>query len=273
MNIVKPVCKFFAKNGPLILSLTASAGVVATAVLTGKAVLKADEILEGIPEDKLKSKKTKVEIAKVYIWPVVAGAGTIACIIGAHCLNAHINAGLIAAYGLLSTQFAKYRDEIEPDIDTYAMNLVRKDITEVYIPEMLEKKPNFEGEVKLWRDDYHQHPYWAREADIWKGLHNLNKEIFEPTMHPGFATVDKFYGMMPWIESEPQDSVLGWSVDYTTEEWDCYLLEVNWVDDGTYTDPNGYEIKCNYLVFNIPPVLNFFDFNGYGNVEPKYFTK
>lgn len=50
------ISKFFRKNGGTILTWFSAAGVVGTAVLSGKAAVKAHEELKKIPDAPLKKK-------------------------------------------------------------------------------------------------------------------------------------------------------------------------------------------------------------------------
>lgn len=275
MNIVKPLAKFFKTNGSLILSLTASAGVAAAAILTADSALKVSRFLNDIPESQLKTKAAKLKILKICTPPILTGVGTIGCIIGAYCLNKRMQLSLISAYGVLDAAFKSYREKMSSEnlseVDVSIRNDLARDKTIKYMEDLL-NAPHTE-EMSLWVDDYHDEPYWAKESDILRAMQNVNKEIFEPCMHKGYATLDEFYGLIPECEIEHQSRSLGWSYDKMIEDWDCYMFEVFWddiylIDDGKTLcakntlpkDYRGSKISVNYLIFNIPPSVDFLDF-------------
>lgn len=251
MNILKPVSRFLKKNGPLLLTIGSCAGVVASNVLTAKAVLKADNILDGI-----RDANTRKDVIKAYIPPVAVSGATIAMIIGAHMMNKRIQAGLIAAYGLLDATFKAYRAQQEPDIDVITMRDIRKDAVENQLPEIMEKCPG-EGYI-LWKDDFRKRPFWARETDILKGVNFINKCLLDPNSGHWCVGLDEFYSGFTKGEDEPQDALYGWTTDYMWEQWDCNLIEVDWTEDGTYTNPeSGTTHPCRYLYWWCEPMLNY----------------
>ena len=279
MNIVKPISKFFKKNGSLILSLTASAGVIGTAVLTGDSALKINKLLNDIPDSELKTNATKLKIMKLSAPPVLAAAGTIICIISAHCLNKSIQVSLISAYGALHATFESYREKVKDqcgeEIDASIMNEIAYKKTIEQLEDIL-NTPHTE-EMELWVDDCHAKPYWAKKSDILNAVANLNKEIFEASYHKGYATMDEFYGMIPDCEIEDQDRNLGWSFERLIEDYDCYFLEMysdEWymVYNGTEDDPiyvrkdsmdeedyRNPHVLVNYLSFSVDPSVDFFE--------------
>ena len=88
------------KYAPLILSITASAGVIATAILSHKATEKAMEDPEN--EDNWKH----------YIPTAVVATGTVTCIIGAHILNQKQQVALANAYTMLYQSFDQYKKKV-----------------------------------------------------------------------------------------------------------------------------------------------------------------
>lgn len=260
MNILKPVCKFAKRNGPTILTVVASGGVIATGVLSAKGALKADEIMRNTPPDQLKSGETKKQVVKAYIWPVVSGLGTIGCIVGAHLMNKKIQAGLIAAYTVLDTTYKAYRLNIGlgSDEDNKAMDAVHDVYIQYNAPDVLDECPG-EGYI-LWRDDYHMYPYWATENDIWKATAWINKLILDPNSGRCDANLSDFYAFVK-TEHEDQDSLWGWSFDYMSVEWDCGVIETDWREEAPYIDPTGHTYPTRYLRFFCEPLFNYLDYD------------
>ena len=113
-----------SRNSPAILTGLGCAGVLGTAILTGKASIKAYQILEDETYQRVKRKTDEVItgqeafllIWKVFIPPVLMGATSIACIIGANSINSSRNAALAALYSLSETAFREYKDKVVEEI-------------------------------------------------------------------------------------------------------------------------------------------------------------
>ena len=254
MNIAKPVCNFLKRNGSLILTISASAGVVATSYLTGRAVLKAEKILNEESENK------KKELIKTYIPPVACATGTIACIVGCHLMNKRIQAGLIAAYGVLNSTFQAYKSKMTAEQIEEAKKEIVKSRVDEEIEKLIEMRPD--EEYELWVDDYRKHPFWARKSDILLGKDEINKDLSDCNFsrHYGCGTLEAFYSHVQG-DIEPQDYLYGWDIDYLYEEWECDRVDIEWTDD-IYTDlKSGKGIPCNHIWWNVPPLMNYWNYD------------
>ena len=104
------------KASPTILTLLGVGGVVATAVLTARAVPKAEQRRKDAEEES-KSELTVVEIVKAeapaYAPAAMVGIGTIVCIFGANMLNRRQQASLASAYALMERTFHQYKDKVK----------------------------------------------------------------------------------------------------------------------------------------------------------------
>ena len=259
MNIVKPVGKFLRRNGSLLLTIGASAGVIATSYFTAKSALKADKILNDIPEDKLKALTTKKIIAKTYIPPVASGAVTIACIVGAHLMNKKIQAGLIAAYSVVNSTFQMYKSKLTVEEEMYVEKAVDEERINAEIKKLLDERPG--EEYELWIDDYRKHPFWARKSDILLGKDEINRNLNDPnwSRHWGTDSLETFYSHVKG-EPEPQDYLYGWDIDYMSEEWEYFIVDVNWTEE-TYIDKiSGKAIPCNHIYWSIDPIMNYWNY-------------
>lgn len=118
-GVVKNLGKVISKNGPHILTGLGCAGVLSTAILTGKATPHAMEILKD--ERKYRKKNHFVEMKPLdkfkltwqcYIPAGVVGITSIGCIIGANTINTRRNAALAALYTLSETAFRDYKTKV-----------------------------------------------------------------------------------------------------------------------------------------------------------------
>lgn len=130
----KKVREFASENASTLLTAGGVVGTVATAVLAGRAGVKATRILDEAalqknieanrPESEdwetdhdpptiQLSKTEKLMLAgPQFIPPVMTGGATIAAIIFANRISAQKAAALAAAYGLLENRFDEYKDKV-----------------------------------------------------------------------------------------------------------------------------------------------------------------
>lgn len=114
---VKNLGGVISRNSPAILTGLGCAGVLTTAILTGRATLRASEILKmEAPDEQLPAAEIVKLTWKVFIPPVLVGASSIACIIGANTINTHRNAALAALYSLSETAFREYEEKVVEEI-------------------------------------------------------------------------------------------------------------------------------------------------------------
>ncbi len=128
---------FVKKNGATILTYTGVVGVAATAVLTSRATTKANDILKAAREAKDEDLTTKEKIKytlPVYIPPIVAGVGTVACILGANVINKKHQASLMSAYALLDQSYKEYRNKVAELYGKDAEKAVEEAIKEDHCP-------------------------------------------------------------------------------------------------------------------------------------------
>ena len=124
------------KHSPHILFGIGAVGVVATAVLTARATLKLDEVLEPTQQklndaEKLFEKghedyslndyrqdvfilrsRAAGDLVKLYALPFAVGVGSIACLAGSHHILNSRNVALTAAYAALEKSYSEYRERV-----------------------------------------------------------------------------------------------------------------------------------------------------------------
>lgn len=128
---VKNLGGVLSRNSPAILTGLGCAGVLTTAILTGRATLQASEILKmEVPDEQLPATEIVKLTWKVFIPPVLVGASSIACIIGANTINTHRNAALAALYSLSETAFREYKEKVVEEIGRNKELKVRDNIAQ-----------------------------------------------------------------------------------------------------------------------------------------------
>jgi hypothetical protein len=134
-NLANNAQKFVGDNSPAILTGIGVAGAITTAVLTGKAVLKADRILneavvrangyeaEYKPRDIFPREKFDLTW-KFYIPPVVTGIVTVGAIIMANQIGTRRAAAMASMYVLTDKAFTEYKEKVLEKVgETKARNI------------------------------------------------------------------------------------------------------------------------------------------------------
>lgn len=142
------------KHSPTMLVVAGIVGVVATAVLSGRATLKLGKVIEEgeenlkkievtvVNEDDKTRKasfdvklKTAISIAKLYAPTVIVGVASVAALTGSHVIMRRRNAALTAAYAIVHKGFDDYRSRViadqgaEKDLE-YRFGNAERDIAE-----------------------------------------------------------------------------------------------------------------------------------------------
>lgn len=97
------------------LTLASGTGVIVTSVLSGKATIKAYDILKQKEDDEKRELTAKEKVkaaAPIYIPVIVVGIVTIGCIIGSGAISRKQQASLVAAYAALGETYKKYRTKV-----------------------------------------------------------------------------------------------------------------------------------------------------------------
>lgn len=226
---------YILENLPSILTGVAVAGVVETVYLAVKATPKALDILEERSSEEKKDgtgwNKTDTVKAtwKCYIPAAIAGAGTIACIVGANYAHLSREAGMLAAYSFLGEKFVDYRERSGEKHDDKIMNSIKKD----HISEAVKGKPNRPLEIgKMWCFEPESEQYFqaTTEQILWAEL-TANK-IFH---NQGWLSFNQFLDLLPKdAKRVPWGDHTGW---YTSDEdgswdynWSFYRGGTPWID-------------------------------------------
>ena len=132
-NILKQIGLFLSKNSSTILTVFSVVGVVGTAVTTAKCTPEAvSKVNIAALEKNSEEDLTPVEIIKAgwksYIPAYLAGAGTIACVIGAHVADRKRVAAISSAYALTEAAFSKYRDKTKEIIGEKKEKHIRDEV-------------------------------------------------------------------------------------------------------------------------------------------------
>lgn len=121
-KFIKGVEIVLNENSTQILTVAAITGTITTALMTGKAVLQADQLLQKHKD--LKAPKDKLKLVwRYYIPPTLSGISTIGFIIGLNHVHASRNAALAGLYSIAQTAFKEYQEKV---VETIGDNKERK---------------------------------------------------------------------------------------------------------------------------------------------------
>lgn len=216
-NEIRFAKRWLKRNGSMICSLAASAGVLATGYLAHEAGREYDRTVSD-----------ERSIPKIYWKPAVSASGTIACIWLGHGIDQKQLATLTAGYLALRRSYQEYRDQIRrehPELDKMAReNIAREHWDKTY--------PN---EEELYWDAISERYFTASPLTIEKAKYNLNK-LFQQT---GVVTINDLYGFLG-IEKVPGGDERGWDVGMF-DVINSMCLEDYWIDfeDDTYEFDDG----------------------------------
>lgn len=248
------------KNSPTILFGIGVVGVVATAVLTARATLKLEDIIEDAQDNldlamdlhnKGRNDYTDVDhkkevaiiyvrcvgsISKLYAPAIVMGVVTIGSLAGSHNILTKRNAGLMAAYATLSKGFDEYRQRVLEEVGPEKERELRYGSETREIVEDTDKGPkvstvkqasHIPSVYAKWFDETNKE--WVREAEYNILFLNLQQNWANETLRAkGYIFLNDVYDMLG-MEPTKAGQVVGWIISKDTD---------NFVSFGTYDSDN-----------------------------------
>ncbi|MCA1806570.1 MAG: DUF6353 family protein [Actinobacteria bacterium] len=257
MNIarmMKTLEKATIDNSPAILTAIGIVGTVTTAYLTGKASIKASDMVREenewikdkgykIPFDKQETVKL---VWKVYIPPVTAGVLTIAAIYSANHVSTRRATAMAAAYSLSERAFSEYKEKVVEKLGEKKERAYRDEIAQ----DRVNENPSSDqsviitngGEV-LCYDQFTGRYFNSSMETLRQAVNEINYTV----LHQGYASLSDFYHEIN-VPTTSLSEELGWNTDQ--------LLEI---DYSTVMSSDGR--PCIAINFNHLPVRKFDKFN------------
>lgn len=248
MKLTKTCARFLRKHGGTLLAISASVGVVLTAIETGKATIKAEKLVElnrDVPEYDMKEKVK--DCWQFYIPAAVLGAGTIGCIIGSNVLSRKEIASLTAAYMALGKSYQQYRRQVAERVGGEE----EKDI--LAAAQRKEEASPASSEKVLCYEPISKRYFHATETELLGAFYETNRDFTEN----GYVALNDFYGYLN-LDFVPALNDRGWSVDYFTEMWDNYWINFSYVKQ--HTD-DGLEVY--YVSAFQEPIEDYLNYDPY----------
>lgn len=231
---------FLKKHSSTILTVAATAGVIATAVTAAKATPKAIKRVEKATDkkgEKLTTVETIIVAAPAYIPSAAIGASTIVCIFGANKLSKHQQAAFASAYALADNAYKEYRGKVkellgdETDIkirEAIAKDKRNEDVV-AYAPGITTLASR--GEKMLFYEEYRGAYFEATMEDVLNAEYHLNRNF----ALRGYANLNELYDFLG-LEKTDFGDILGWDWNEMIESgltpWIDFNNHMVVMDDG-----------------------------------------
>lgn len=248
MKLTKTCAKFLRKHGGTMLAIAASVGVGLTMWETGKATVKATTLVSMNRAEPMTKREIVQDCWKFYIPAAVAGAGTVACILGSNVLNKKQLAGMTAAYMALGKSYQEYRRQVAQQVGAEQ----EKDIYEDTRETVKNPTPEGTGETLLCYEPISKRYFHATEAELMDAFYNVNRDF----ALNGIVSLNDFYSFLPDMDFTPEGDSLGWCAEYLSNEWEYYWIDFNYA---LQTTDDGLEVY--YVTAFQEPIKEFLDYD------------
>lgn len=224
---LRTVERFIVNNSPAIMTGIGAAGVIATAVMTGKASYSAaikisnEELSRA---DRVPNKERAELVWKEFIPPAVVGTITLLAIIGANRVSSKRAAALAAAFKISEQMAGEYQERVVQTLGKKAEEELRADLAK----ERMDRTPGRDviilGENKtMFFDEVSGRYFQSTRQQIDNAVNQINHQINQTF----YASLSEFYDLLELPKSEFSDE-LGWNSD---ELLDVFFTAVL-MDDG-----------------------------------------
>jgi hypothetical protein len=250
-KITPQISSFIKRNNTSILTGLSIIGVIGTAVMSAQATSKA---LKALKQARKNSDEplTKMEVVAVmapnYIPTVIAGVGTITCILGTGVINKQKQEALTSAYIFLDNSFKEYKKKVAELYGEAGELDVRKAIANNHY-----RSITVHQNKELFYDELSEYFFESTMLEVLDAEYQYNKMFAES----GEVMVSDFYDLLTIPHSHESDIV---GFDYMGAEEQGYA----WIDfehiPGKTDDGIPYYILC----FSISPHPYYI-----GRLDPK----
>ena len=242
-NVTKKIIEFTVKNSTTILTVTAVAGVGATAVATGKAVIEArdtikahemDEELkcekieqvDGVVKDHIIYYRERTTLEKVkltwksFVSPMFLGTTTIACIIGSNTISTRRNLALAAAYSMSEEAAKEFKSKVAETIGEKKVDKIEHEIAQDHLND--NPVPDDEYIAHTGYGEQLMYDWWTGryfrggQNEVDKKVNMLNKRMSRKKCA---STVNDLYELLG-IPEVPSGSEWGWNYKQDTDDGD-----------------------------------------------------
>lgn len=222
MSLAKTAEKFTVVHSPVILTAIGVTGVLTTAVLTGKASIKAARLIDIEHSKERKdirfhmSRKDEVKLVwKQFVPPFTAGALTVAAIIAANQIGTRRAAAMAAAFGLSEKALKEYREQVLEHLGESKEQKVRDDLAQKQVNRNPPKDETViitnDGDV-LCFEPYTGRYFKSQMEKLRKAENDLNYQV----LNNFYASLSDFYDLIGLDHTLMSDD-FGWNSDKMLE--------------------------------------------------------
>lgn len=219
--------KVISKSNPKLLVAIGIAGFATTAILTGKATIKANDLIlqkkEELNTEKLDAKETIKTVYKCFVPPMVSGILSTACILGANSIHAKRTAALATAYQVAQVGIKEYKDSVVELIGEEKEKQIAKRTVEKKV-QKVEKidKPTCDidlnkNDLVLCYDVFAGRGFYSNKNKIMAAVNEVNSKIY----HENSASLNYFYECAGAKPSELGE-LMGWNTSFRRINVDIY---------------------------------------------------
>lgn len=244
---LKRLEKLTIDNSPAILTALGVTGTLTTAYLTGKATLRAADLIEHeLPRNHEFKDEVKL-VWKIYIPPATSAAFTICAIIGANRISNRRAAAIATAYSISERAFSEYKEKVIEKVGEKKERAFRDELAQ----DRVDANPPTDNTVIITDNgdvlcyDQFTGRYFKSSMEALKRAEN---EINHQIIHDGYASVSDLYYILGLPITAFSDEV-GWNQDR--------MLEIVY---STTLSPDNK--PCIAIDFDLHPTRKFSHFAG-----------
>ncbi len=245
--------KYASDNAPAIFTAAAAIGTVATAYLSGRAALRADQIVRNYEQEaqhltgdegyKVHAQKRAELTWLEYVPPVITAACTLACIIAANRIGTRRTAAMAAALALTERAYDEYKEKI---VEKLGENRERK-IQDEIAQDQVNRNPVPDSQIifldgsasQLCYEAYTGRYFVSDMETIRKAANDINHQV----NLNNYASLGDFYDLVGLDRNDISDE-MGWNLDR--------LLELDF--SATLTAKGQ---PCMVMRYNVSPIRNY----------------
>ncbi len=251
-SIFRRTTKMVSDNSPAIFTATAVVGTVATAYLSGRAVVRAEQIvfnheqeareLTGDESYRVNARERADLVWREFVLPVFTTAGTVACILAAHRVNTRRTAAALAAFAISEKVYDEYKDKVIEKLGAGKEQKARDEIAQQRVaedPRISDYAYLEGGQSILCYDLFTGRPFLSDMETLRRVENNINYMI----VHDNYASLTDFYEQIG-LEKTSMSDDFGWNLDK--------MLELNF---SAVLTPAGK--PCMAVDFKVAPIRGY----------------
>lgn len=244
-NILRTSERFVGNNSPAILTGIGVAGTVATAVLTGKASVRAHEILR---EEPVTTPQDKVKLVwKEFVPPVLVGSVTITSIVFANRIGTRRAAALAAAYSVSEKAFSEYKEKVVEKIGEKKEQVIKDEVAQKQVLDKPQKTSDVivvgDNEILVY-EPLNDRYFKSTMERLMQAQNKVNHE----RLNQNYISLNDFYNAAG-LKTTGMGEQLGWNLDHALElDFSTVLTEDN--------------RPCLVMGYVFPPIPDYYRFRG-----------